>query len=613
MLTATSFEDSGLSWSKVEPLLIPLFGPLSAELLETLPKLLEAVHLPGGAKLFEQGDAGDAMYIVISGRLKVFLNSDGRMLEVSEQGKTETIGEMALLSGKARSATIVAIRDCQLLRISKEAFDHLVRFVPAVGLNLGRMLISRFSGTSRRRIRHLSTVALLPIHPGIDAHRIAKDIGNMLRPGKSVAIADRNIIDDQFGTGMAEIPFDYKTDSNLLNVWLDQLESTHELLLYVADKQSTEWTKRCIRQADEVLLLADAGRSPEWTEIESDLFQGMTSALHTRKVLVLIHPPGIQQPTNTAIWLQKRPYVKKHWHVRQDKFHDDLARLTRDLTGSSTGLVLSGGGAKGFAHIGVWRALKEAGINIDYIGATSMGAFIGGILALDADYLEVERVCREVARSRPSRDFHLLPVISLLKGKILDQVLQKHYGPFDLEDCLLPFFCISSNLTRAHPVIHHRGNMFTAIRASGSLPGIVPPVVLDNSLLVDGGVFNNFPVDVMGDMGVSRIIGVDLMANTENTHDIGEMPSNWEVIRRRWLSRKPSYRVPTIIDTIMETTTLFSTFKHKQARALTDICINPNVSRFGLMEWTAFDAIVEEGYREASKVLEKLSKVNPTS
>jgi NTE family protein len=612
MLTATSFEKSGLSWSKVEPMLRPLFGPLSAGLLKTLPALLEVVHLPGRETLFEQGDAGDAMYIVISGRLKVFLKSDGKVLEVREQGKTETIGEMALLSGEARSATIVAIRDCQLLRISKEAFEHLVGFVPAVGLNLGRMLISRFSGIAQRQVRHLSTVALLPIHPGIDTHGLAKNICSILRPGKTVSVVDRKIIDDQFGTGIAEIPFDYKADSNLLNAWLDQLESTHELMLYVADTQSTEWTKRCIRQADEVLLLADAGRSPEWTETESDLFQGMTSALHTRKVLVLIHPAGIQQPNNTGIWLQKRSHVQKHWHLRQDKLQDDLARLTRDLTGSSTGLVLSGGGAKGFAHIGVWRALKEAGINIDYIGATSMGAFIGGILALDADYLEVERVCREVARSRPSRDFHLFPVISLLKGKILDQVLQKHYGPFDMEDCLRPFFCISSNLTRAHPVIHHRGNMFKAIRSSGSLPGIVPPVVFDNSLLVDGGVFNNFPVDVMADLGVSRIIGVDLMANTESSYDVEDMPSNWEVIRRRWLSRKPPYRVPTIIDTIMETTTLFSTFKHKQARALTDICINPNVSRFGLMEWTAFDAIVEEGYREASKVLEKLNKANPT-
>ena len=605
-MSATPFENSGLQWSKVEPALRPLVGSLSPRLISSLQSLLEVVELPGGDHLFQQGDAGDAMFIVISGRLKVLVTTDGQVRELAELGRGESIGEMALLSGEARNAGIVAIRDCQLLRISKEAFEQFVEQAPAIGLNLGRLLVARFTQTAKRKRHRLATAALLPLHPGIEVGVLAENIRNVLQTGKTVACIDSRVVDQALGAGIAQTPFDNKADSNRLTSWLDQQESTHDLLLYIADSKVTEWTKRCMRQADELLLLADAREAPEQTSMEAALFGATDPAYATRQTLVLVHPASLLQPSGSASWLKNRPQVRAHWHLRQDKLPADIGRLARYLSGDSTGLVLSGGGAKGFAHIGVWRALKEAGIDIDYIGATSMGAFIGGIIALDADYQEVERVCRQVAMSRPSSDFHLFPIVSLLKGKILDRVLSEHYSPYDMEDCILPFFCMSSNLTHAQPVVHRRGNMFKAIRASGSLPGIVPPVVLDNCLLVDGGVFNNFPVDVMAEMGVGRIIGVDFMTEEENALDFEDMPSNWQVIRRRWLSRKPSYKVPSMINTIMETTTLFSTYKHKQSRALTDVYINPDVSRFGLMEWSAFDAIVEAGYRAANEVLEKL-------
>lgn len=414
-------------------------------------------------------------------------------------------------------------------------------------------------------------------------------------------------IDSELGQGVAETSIQQAEANRRLSIWLDNMEITQDQVLYLADPGATEWTKRCIRQADEILLFADAAASPGLTQLEQTVLSGEGRLSAARQTLVLLQPGGEALPVNTARWLSLRN-VGFHVHIRADRQERDFGRLCRYLTDRMVGLVLAGGGAKGFAHAGVWRALEEAGIPVDFVGGTSMGSMVGGLLACDYDYKKVFAIIKEIATSPLKRDFNLIPVVSLFKGKILDRVLQKYYSDKDIEDCPLPFYCVSSNMTHAAPMVHRCGNMFHAIRASGSIPAVVPPVVDRQGLLIDGGIFNNFPTDIMIEMGAQFIIGVDFLVDQNKEIMFGEMPSSWKALRRRWFGGPQSKSTPTLLSTIIESTTLYSAFMQKQNSENTDIYINPDVNQFGMLDWAGYDKIVQKGYEEAKRVLDEYSE-----
>lgn len=589
----------------LRPVLTRLFGQMTREDWDKLSLYLEEVNLPGGYYLFRKGDRGDALYIIVNGRLQVRLESDRQIQVINEIGRGETVGEMALITGENRSASVYAIRDCHLVRISKDAFHKFFTLFPAVGINLAKLIIERFTQRQMdRRLRSISNIAIIPLHRDIDLNRFVGQLQQTFRKnGKNVELLSSAFIDSILGENAAQASIKQVEETKKLSILLDKAETTHDLVFYLPDKGATEWTKRCIRQADEILLVADATSSPTLTSIEQAVLTGEKKLSTARQTLVLLQPGGEAMPSGTSRWLNARN-VGFHLHVRADKSERDFGRLARYLTDNLVGLVLAGGGAKGFAHIGVWRAIEEANVPIDFIGGTSMGAMVGGLMAFDWDYEKVNAVTREISTSPLKRDFNLLPIVSLFKGKILDRVLQKYYLEHDIEDCPLPFYCVSSNMTNAHPQVHRHGNMFHAIRASASIPAVVPPVVDGKGLLIDGGVFNNFPTDVMVNIGARFIIGVDFLLDLNKEIMFKDMPSNWKVLMNRWFGGASNKEFPTLVGTIIESTTLYSSFMQKQNSEKTDIYINPDVGRFSMLEWRSYDKIVQKGYEEAKRVLE---------
>ena len=202
-------------------------------------------------------------------------------------------------------------------------------------------------------------------------------------------------------------------------------------------------------------------------------------------------------------------------HLRADR-PGDVARLARMITGTGCGLVLGGGGARGLAHLGVIRALEEAGVPIDVVGGTSMGAIMAGLYALGL----ATRSGWRGSPPSPAIGRRLvtptLPLIALSAGRYLDRILSENLGSAPIEDLPLRFFCISANLNRAEEVIHERGPLWPAVRASLSLPGIFPPVYSGGDLLIDGSAVDNVPVDVMrGRVGNGRIVAVNVSPEVE--------------------------------------------------------------------------------------------------
>jgi NTE family protein len=600
--------------------LTKIFGEFDTTLLAMIEPKLDWVEISGGEMLFAQNATGDSLYFVISGRLQATLTDlDGKPRKLGEVMRGETVGEMAIFTGEPRSATITAIRDTVLVRLSKEVFEQVIQAYPLVSMNVTRLIIARLRTTQEPRalVKKPVNICLVNLHKSIDLMTFTEQLSALLAQKGTVYVATGAAVDAAHGQpGISQAA---KTDSvayRQLSRWLDEQESQHEFMLYVIDPptgdQVSEWTRRCLRQADEVLLLADATEPPVATTLEKEFLSGQ-SLTGAKQTLVLLHPPTTVVPQQTDRWLQARPLVSAHYHLRQSLTRD-LERLARVLSGTAIGLVLAGGGAKGFAHLGVLRALQEANIPVDFVGGTSMGALVAAAISYDQPMDITCRYLRQVAMFNPTKDYNLLPFISLIRGQRMLKMIQNTVRQFsgqadtDLEDSWLTLFALSSNYSQAREEVHRRGSLTKYMRASSAIPGVFPPVIDGDDLLIDGGTFNNFPADVMNRLGVGKVIGVDLVLDKPRKLNLTEMPGPNALLRDQFRpKRHRKYRLPSLVSIMLNTTLLYSSARRTETKRFLDLYFNPDVSRYGLLNWAAFDQIVEVGYEHARQVLADLS------
>jgi len=338
-------------------------------------------------------------------------------------------------------------------------------------------------------------------------------------------------------------------------------------------------------------------------EIELNaLFAG--SGIRPKFDLVLLHPSETLAPQNTARWLEPRT-LDAYYHVRlNDKQHFD--RLARRLRNAALGLVLSGGGARGYAHLGVQRLIEEQGIELDYIGGSSMGALLGASMAMGMDFKAITELSARFANKRALFDY-TLPLASLMASSKLSNFCREVYCDQRIEDLWVPYFCVSSNLANGQEVVHDRGPLWKIVRSTISLPGVFSPVPTDDGdLLIDGAVLNTFPVDVMQDKlsGKGLIIGVNVSQIPEqfNYYDFGTSLSGWRVFLSRINPFESSIDIPRIAETLLRATDIKSIERLNTARSSLHILVEPDVRAISLMDFKHYAAISEIGYREAVRV-----------
>jgi predicted acylesterase/phospholipase RssA len=261
--------------------------------------------------------------------------------------------------------------------------------------------------------------------------------------------------------------------------------------------------------------------------------------------------------------------------------------------------VLGGGGARGFAHIGAIRALEEAGLYTDMIGGSSMGALIGAIFATGQSCAEMADLARKFSSRRQLMDF-TLPMASLLASYKVTKVYKALFDNIRIEDLWRPFFCVSSNLTRAQPVVHRSGLLWEAIRASTSITGVFAPMLKDGDVLVDGGVMNSFPVDILRSAFAARtVIGINATPPKEQMkpYEFGSSISGWQVLWSRVNPFMESRRVPTIFGNLMRATEVNSVYHMGEAQRLADFFIQLPVGQYATLDFPAYEEIIEIGYR----------------
>jgi predicted acylesterase/phospholipase RssA/CRP-like cAMP-binding protein len=573
-------------------------------LLTALENELEPITLKGGDVLMRAGEPSDGVYVVVSGRLRVVTGlGTPEEQRLSEIGAGETIGEMALITGEPRSADVYAIRDTQLARLRQAAVERLLRQFPGgtlVMLARGPVQRLRAMNQGRPEVTPAATLALVPAATGVDLEAFAAAFVRALAPLGTVAHLNSQTVDAQFGRrGAAQTGG--TADNALLIEWLARQELAHRFVLYQTDASPSAWTELAIRQADHIVLVANAGAEPGLNAIEREVL-GAGVAPRTGRTLVLQHPAGTS-PTNTTRWLSQR-HLTRHLHLRAGR-SEDFARVARLVTGHGVGLTLGGGFARGLAHIGVLRACRELNIPIDVLGGSSMGAMIAAqhLLGWDAD-----RIVRDVCKGfSTSWDDITLPFLSFKRGGKSSKLLKSFFGEAQIEDLWLPFFCTSTNLNRAELKLHSAGPLYPAILATTRAPGVFPPVVIDGELHVDGGLINNVPVDIMLEVANHGVIlGVDVSPPHKlgRVVDYGDNITGWQAIWHRFNPKreKRSYR-PSILIVLMRLIEFGGISYRRRAAEHADVYIAPDLLHFKRNDFHRAAEIVETGYQAARAAL----------
>ncbi len=562
-----------------------LFRNISDEALSEMDPQPEIVQIRAGEVLIRRGDTGTDYFHLVSGRLRVFGElANGNLESLAEIYPGEGVGEMSLITGEPRSATVIARLDAEVIRVTQKALLKLIEQRPEMALELARLVTARLAGHQHlgRAPRKSQTIAIFELTEGLDSRALADDLQQALA---------------RFGTAQV-LTAENTNDQKDLN-----------FAIYAAGSLTSEWGRFCFLYADLILLTVDArSRKPEGL-IELPFPPGTDRSLFGKIHLLMVHPTDWRRECETAPWIVRLNPEEYH-HVRSGSSRD-FARLARILTGRAVNLVLSGGGARAFAELGVLKAFREGGIHFDRAAGSSMGAYVASVYAYDGDIEERIAQTREgFKRFKPDKDF-TLPMLSVLRGKRLEDLGVSLCGGWRIEDLPLRYFCLSSCLDDGEIVSHFDGSLMMALRSSCAFPVLGPPLLIGGKLLIDGGVLNNLPIDLMKKHFGGKVTAIDVSAFRRLEMDQRwerSCPSGFDIF---WTKIKPfskAPRAPSIIEILVRTMDLTCRAQTKRSRVYADWLIEPPAQDCALTDFARFDEMVELGYRHGMQLVEEITK-----
>ena len=539
--------------------------------------------LPGGATLYAPGEAADYLYFLRTGRLGAFRREEGQepqFLGVIRPG--EPAGEMAMIAGSSHSANLVALRDSEILALPRAAFFEAVERDPEVMIELSRLMI--------RRARNAGAHASIG-DPSVYGF-IAVESGKLIRP-----------IIERVAHAISNLGYSVTVEGaeSLLapTEWFSNVERRHDFVLYVAEATETAWKHVVGRQVDRLFRVGLGDHRPP-----AVIPSYASGPLQDQRLvdLILLQPASVTHPKGSAEWLDATQAARL-FHLRENGMAD-VERMARVLTGQSVGLVLSGGGARAYAHVGAIQALRERGVPIDFVGGSSMGAVVAAGLAMGWDDGEMETRIRKAFVETSPLDDIAFPLVAMTRGLKVKARLEEHFDAIEIADLWLPFFCVSSNLTSGSYHLHRQGSLHSALRASISLPGVLPPVCEDGAVLVDGAVMKNFPADVMRSMQLGPIVGVDVTRGRSITEDDIITPSSlW-----KWIWSGEWRKGPPIVALLMRAATVSTGRDLAASREASDVLITPKLDKIDIRDWKAFAPAVQAGKIAAALALDGLDR-----
>lgn len=583
---------------------IDLFATMPEGLRTTLCHSMESVRLSRGDVLVKEGDAANALYIVASGRFEVRSeNTSGALAEI---GPGQLIGEIAFLAGGGRTATATALRESVVLRLNREAFDALADDNPQIWktltITLAQRLADRNRSGSARPDPQPRTIAIIPAgEPSVPPEFLDRFRANLTATANARFLTVNDCRDLS------------KTTIGEVTRTLNALEADYDYVVYIADDALTEWSKTAVRQADLVLSVAthaasvteDTSEPVALNDIER-FAQGLHGPGNQR--LVLLHPD--KGPIKGTRWWLEHRRVHMHHHVcvSDDRCYK---RVVRFINGCAKGLVACGGGALCAAHVGLYQAMIEAGVTFDMMGGTSGGAAMTAAFAMGESPEQIEQQTQDMFVSGGAMRRYTLPVYSLLDQTHFDQHLRQCYGAYRIEDLWIPFFAVSTNLSSGGLHCHRTGELWEAVRASGSVPALLPPFFTKNGdMLVDGGLVDNVPIRVMRDLksGPNVVVTFHVPTHEPFAVNYNELPSRTQLLRRLATAKDRQRLSETpLIGAVLARALMAQSERFDSHLGDNDILLVPPIPKgIGLLDWHRHAELKAGAYAWMQNEIEQL-------
>lgn len=572
---------------------LPLFRHLDDAGKAEVAERFERIGIQRGFTLVAEGEQSDSMYVVLSGRFSVTRRD--RDHPISEIGVGQPIGEIGFLTGSARIATVTALRDSIVLKLDRQKLEALEASDPAIWRAISNYLATRLADTT-----------LAPPKPPNSAPRtilLAAAGDTVLDSGlihlvttafaaRAPTLVVNSEMYNSVGSG------DCSPDDLAMTERFNALEAAHTYVLMIADPSLTAWNRKIIHHAD--LMLAAGSFDTDPTPNATEVFAAGFLPPSARRLL-LVHDTR-RVAHGTRGWLSPREILMHHHAARDDI--EDFARIVRFIDGTARGLVLAGGGALCVTHVGLYKTLVEAGYSFDIMGGTSGGGAMAAAFALGAQPEDVSRSVHDMFVKRRAMRRFTFPRYSVLDHTHFDRELKALYGETNIEDLWLPFFAVSTNLSRYARHIHLRGPVWRAVRASASIPVLLPPVYTEQGeMLVDGSLVDNVPVTPMHQLKSGPNIVVAFDGGQIERFDVAydQLPSRAELLRRAMTSRFQGalHKAPGPVNVLMRSL-MANRHKFREELEADDLLLVPPIpTGIGFLDWHRHDDLLEAGYEWA--------------
>jgi len=578
---------------------LDLFRGLSVDEKVRLAERFSYRTVEGGQMLLREGDDAKHLHIVKSGRFSVS-RGGGPTLAVIARG--EPLGEIAFFNGGKRTADVTALRDSEVLSIDRSDFDVLADAQPVLWRSIVLALTTRLDAVMAKTVddglvpSQPSTVALCPAGGGDVPRAFADGLVRALATlGKKARFLDVDILRAEAGGADVASPE--------ANRWLDAQEAAHDLTLWIVPPTADEWAQKAIRQADAALIVTT--ENPAFFSPVEALIASRLSASETRLAVT----SGL-----ASDWLAGR----KAGAVHRATSDADIFALARFLCGKARGLALGGGGALAGAHVGLVFALREAGVDFDTFAGTSAGAAIAGALALGFGREEIIERCDDIFLTNRALKRWTFPRYGLVDPATVDEMVRYHYGSGLIEDMPHPFRAVATDLSDNAAYIMQRGPLWHAIRASCSIPVLLPPFI-DGAgrILVDGGITDNLPVDPLrsSKRGPNAAVVLGPARWRRATYQYSDYPARGALIREKltpW--RKPGIRAPRLGQIMTRSMLLASDAASQEALQRADLVFQPPVPKgMGITDWKRFKPLAQDTYEWAKVEIDRRLTEDPNA
>lgn len=576
---------------------IPVFSALTASEQRLIEKAARLVEYKRGDIVYRGGTASEAFYVVISGRFRLFRESKPGIPEETLLYfyRGDHFGETSLLNNQPHSASVEAKSGGLLLKLEKDDFLKFVNNIPAIALHLSRSLGHRLTQTEETHgHREVKTVAVYSTTISEEAFRFWLNLAQTLsrETKRKVSVVDFVRRQDGVIREFFENPqlgfFDLSTQEpssaaalndalvahpsgfQYLHVMLGN-ESEHSerkiktlitfltyrfnYLLLRLPPEMGHATFKVLNKSDMVYVFAGA---------ETESFEDVSHAMGEFQ-----HGFGFSKSELKLIWKEKEILAPPTKEISSElagqifcvlpsrqqepvRYDAAIRYLARELAGKLLGLALGSGAAHGLAHIGVLKVLEEAGIHIDVISGSSIGALIGALWAAGHRAEAIETLARSL--NSQTAFFHLVgladlswPLRGFLKGNQIARFLSPYLGGKTFRDLNVPIKITATDVFTAEEIIFENGSVLDAVRASIAIPGIFQAVALQGRQLIDGGIIDPLPVRVLARMGVKKIIAVNVLQGPNQLREINrirlEKAKKWmeEAAKANWVRRTFQY------------------------------------------------------------------------